>query len=175
MPEDEDSGNGSENTDEKAAANAAKDKQDDPRISQARSEAIEERKKRQELEAKLKTIEDSQLSETEKQSARLKELEESNQKHQQTIKELRTSGEISVAALKARARYPDDIPKLLDLSKVKYDDDGNPTNAEDLVAKLQAKRPELFGGNGSADGGVRGQSTSGATDMNELIRQGARR
>lgn len=159
-----------------AAANADKGASEtDAKLKQAREEAITERKARQDLEAKVKKLEDAQLSADERRTARLAELEAEHLTKDAKIQELRTDNAIAFAAVEAQARYPKEVAKLISASDVKYDADGAPTNIEALVAAVKKRMPELFLNAGSADGGPRGTATGPSQSMNDLLRQKAGR
>lgn len=82
---------------------------------------------------------------------------------------------VTAAAAKAGAVYVDDIPRLIDASDVDFDDDGNPTNADELVTELKKSRPALFGkaAAGGFDGGARGSGPPAKQDMETALRRAA--
>lgn len=53
--------------------------------------------------------------------------------------------DLKVAAKEAGAQDVNDVLTLLDMSKVKHNDDGDVTNAADLMAELKKGKPYLFG------------------------------
>lgn len=84
---------------------------------------------------------------------------------------------LRAAAAAAGAIYPEDIPRLVS-GEVEFDDDGEPTNADDLVEALKKSKPALFGTArpGSADGGARGGGDGGKVPtMDERLRAAAGR
>lgn len=145
----------------------------------AKSELAEARTRLKELEdtvakteAEKKAEADAKLSESEKTAQRIAELEKK-------LADTETGGRsrVAKAALKASAAalgavYPDDIPSLIDMDKVKFDRDGEPTNADELVTELKKSRPNHFTERkpGSGDGGPRGEAPGGKRDMNDLMR-----
>jgi len=144
-------------------------------IARLNAEAKQHREAREAAEAKLREIEQAGMSDLEKarqqlaqEEARRIELENKNQ-------ELRLSGAVRAAAVKAKAVDPDLVWRTIDLSKIDTDGDGQPTNLDALMTETKKAYPVLFErATGSADGGAQGGS--GPTgDMNELIRRGARR
>jgi hypothetical protein len=179
-----DAGSASEGTDGGSADGAAPgtgatqtDASDkDSRLAQARFEAIEERKQRKAVEDELKKLKDAQLSEDERKTARLAELEAEHVAKDAKIQTLQTENALAFAAVEASARHPREAAKLIAHADVKYGEDGQPTNAADLVEKLKKRMPELFTSpTGNADGGARTTPPGGAQDMNTLLRQAAGR
>jgi len=85
---------------------------------------------------------------------------------------------IRAAATQAGANYPEDIPALIDMSALKFDDDGEPLNADELVEALKKSKPGHFGTvvPGSADGGARGGGDGGkGLSMDDRLREAAGR
>lgn len=130
-----------------------------------------------EWKAKEQAEADEKLSEQEKTAKRIAELE-------QRLADTETQGRsrVAKAALKAaaaaaQALYPDDVPSLVGSDAVKFDKDGNPTNADELVSALKETRPALFQGGrpGSGDGGPRGTAPGGKPGMEQLLRSAAGR
>jgi hypothetical protein len=83
---------------------------------------------------------------------------------------------VTFAATKANALRPDAIYRLI-AGSVEYDDNGTPNNIDAVVAQAKKDYPELFQGSpGSGDGGRGNNGKSnvdGASQINQLIRQGA--
>lgn len=114
----------------------------------------------------------AKLSADEQQAKKIAELEQ-----KLTDGDAAARARVAKAALKAAAAaggavYPGDVPALVDLTKVKFDRDGEPSNADELVAALKESRPALFSERkpGSGDGGPRGQQTPAPQSMDERIR-----
>lgn len=79
------------------------------------------------------------------------------------------------AASELRARNPGAVAKLVNISAVEYDKDGQPTNVKALVEALKKDLPELFNlAPGGSDGGA-GNGAAAPQDMNYLIRRAAGR
>jgi hypothetical protein len=97
------------------------------------------------LKAKLNESARTQRSRTPRRlQTRVAELEASLTETQSTLKSLRVNSAIAEAARKHNARNPvGDRSRLLDQSKLELDDDGMPTNAEDLVKDLLKAEPYL--------------------------------
>lgn len=153
--------------------------------TQRESEAAA-KKEAAEARAELKVMKDQQeadrkkaeadasakLSAEEQQAKKIAELEQ-----KLTDGDVAARARIAKAALKAAAAaggavYPADVPALVDITKVKFDRDGEPTNADDLVEDLKKSRPALFSERkpGSGDGGPRGPGSSATKSMDERIR-----
>ncbi|HOM83934.1 MAG TPA: phage scaffolding protein [Armatimonadota bacterium] len=119
-------------------------------VRKLRAEAAEYRKRLRELEAAVKKQEEAKLSETERLQQRLAELEREQAEWQRERQERTLKYEVMLAAgrlgiVDAEAAY-----KLLDLSTIEFDEDGNPTNIEKALRNLVSKRPYLVGGNTSS-------------------------
>ncbi|HVL82619.1 MAG TPA: hypothetical protein VM840_13605 [Actinomycetota bacterium] len=138
--------------------------------------ATELERRNAELEAKLAEHENARLSDQERMSKRLKELETERETWERERREIRVAQALTSAAAAAGALYPEDVARLADPSTLEFSDDGRPSNAEAVVEKFRERRPELFRprGPGSADGGPRG-TPAPASDMNALIRRAAGR
>lgn len=82
---------------------------------------------------------------------------------------------VTAAAAKAGAVYAEDIPRLIETADVEFDEDGNPTNADQLVSDLKKSKPALFGKAqaGGFDGGARGGGPAPKQDMESLLRKAA--
>ncbi len=111
-------------------------------VANLRKESGDMRKALREAQAKLKEIEDANLSETEKLRKEVEALRQESAAHRQARRE----AEVLTAAAKAGAKRPEVVAKLV------------PADAEDLTATLETLRkeyPEFFGAtHGSADGGA---------------------
>lgn len=127
------------------------------------------------LRAKVKDAEGVSKSESEKMAEQLKELQakldETSSKGSARV----AKAAIKASAASAGATYPDDIPKLIEPADVEFDDDGEPTNVDKLVAGLKKTRPALFAERkaGSGDGGPRGGPPAGKGGMEDLLRAAA--
>ncbi len=131
-------------------------------LKEARDEAKKLAKDREADEAKTRTAEE-----------RLAALEEQLANGNTRV----AKQALRAAAAAAGAIYPEDIPRLVS-GEVEFDDDGEPTNADDLVEALKKSKPALFGTArpGSADGGARGGGDGGKVPtMDERLRQAAGR
>lgn len=95
-----------------------------------------------ELKAKAQALEDAQKTEAQKSADRLKELETANQRLTTERQELATRTAI-VAAAAAIGLDADAAVKLADAKALQFDDNGNATNAADLVKAVADKWPGL--------------------------------
>lgn len=145
----------------------------------AKKEAVEAR-------AELKALKDQQeadrkkaeeavnakLSADEQQAKRIEELEKKLADGDAAARARIAKAALKAAAAAGGAVYPGDVPALVDLTKVKFDRDGEPTNADELVVALKESRPALFTERkpGSGDGGPRGPESHTKQGMDERIR-----
>lgn len=118
-------------------------------VKQAKADA----KRADELETRLKQLEDEKLSDAEKQTKRLAELEDADKRH---AAERRTwSLERGVYGLVGKLGIADPELALLALQArggVEFDKDGQPQGLEDALAKLLEEKPHLKGGAGARGG-----------------------
>jgi hypothetical protein len=111
-----------------------------------RKEASENRKKALDAEARLKTLDEAQLSEKEKLEKRAKDLEEANNALTAKLKDTVTRVAIEKAAETAGIIDPKTAHLLLVSSGVlEYDADGAPINLAKVVADLVKEKPYLLG------------------------------
>jgi hypothetical protein len=124
------------------------------------------------LRARVKAADDAKLSETEKLTQRLTDLERGQQTAQQALQDERLRNAVLVTAQKLGAVDSDAVYRLLDRDGLEFDSQGRPQNVETAVKALLKERPYLSRGNGSADGGAghHGRDSSGL-DMNTQIRR----
>jgi hypothetical protein len=132
-------------------------------VKALRTEAAANRAKAREAEARLKALEDAQLSEGEKKDRRLKELED----EVGTLRQQTRRAEVQAAAAKAGAVDADVVARLVE------DDEADVQRA---VHALKRDKPYLFNrpGAGSADGGAGGRAID-SPNMNDYIRRAAGR
>lgn len=127
------------------------------------------RKRRTELENRLRTHEEAGLSELEKYKKQVKELQAAQAEAD------RRDRERAVETLLAGAQYPDLLLAKVDLAEIEFDDRGKIKGGERLVSRLRDQYPALWSA-GSADGGSGGSGTTGKNfDMNRHIRNMAGR
>lgn len=102
------------------------------------------------LRADLKKFEDKERersdadkSELEKAHLKLAAAEKAHEESQAKLRRTLIAQAIERAAAKHNARDPEVVAKLIDYEALEVDDDGTPTNAEDLVKTLLKDKPYL--------------------------------
>ncbi len=118
-------------------------------VKKLRAEAAGYRTRLSELETKVKASEDAKLSETERTAKRLAELEREQATYQRERQERTLKYETMLAANKLGIVDPDAAYRLLDLSQVEFDGDGQPKDVEKHLQRLLKDRPYLAGQGGS--------------------------
>ena len=150
---------------------AAKDEKDTEQDSETfdkeyvkslRDESAKWRKQFRELEKTVKAQNESGLSENEKLQKELKEL----RKEKEELSNQMRDAKITAAAAKLNAKYPSALSKLIppetDLDEL-----------DNAIKDLKKEYPDLFR-TINVDAGASGE-TSPVTDMNALIRRGAKK
>lgn len=127
-----------------AQAASATTQAEDPETARLKAELEKVRKEAAANRVKLKEFETAQMTETEKQAARLAELEAENQRLASVAREKAISAAVTEAASKYGVK-PALAVKLIDGSKLEFDEGGGVKNAEDLVSDLVKENPELAG------------------------------
>ena len=127
------------------SAAAGTEKFDAEYVRQLRDEAAKHRTEKALAQAELKKLQDAQLSDAERQSKRLAELEAAAQRFDADKRDLQARLTVEREARKLGVIDEDAAYRLLDSSKLKFDDDGRPTNAGDLLKDLVKERPYLSG------------------------------
>lgn len=114
-------------------------------VRKLRAEAAEYRKRLRELEQTVKQHEESKLSETERLQKRLAELELEQASYQRERQERTLKYESMLAASRLGIIDPEAAYRLLDLSKIEFDEDGAPKNIEQALKDLLKAKPYLVG------------------------------
>lgn len=141
----------------------------DDRLRALESELKKVRREAAGYRVKLKEHEDAKLSETEKATQRIKELEDQVSSLQAKERQAAFQATIARAATKAGAIDPEAIALIAPLPE------GDEFDADKLVGQIKQQRPRLFAGAaGSADGGSTGRAAA-SDDMNARIRLAAGR
>lgn len=109
----------------------------------------------------LDQIKAGQLSETEKLTKRATDAEAKAQQAEVRVKEITTRAEIERQARKLNIADDDAAYRLLDVSKIEYDGDGKPTNADALLKDLVKARPYLVAQQSSSSGNPTNPPRSG--------------
>lgn len=132
------------------------------------------------LTARLKKLEDAGKTDDERTTARLAELEGLTTTQAAQLRESKTTLALVSAAIDANAKRPAEAARLVDPAAIEYDDDGNVTNAAEVISAAKARVPELFRGgkpSGDGDGGSRGGNPGGdgskGPDMDTMLRRAA--
>ena len=117
-----------------------------------RSEAANLRSRLRSTEAKAKELDDlkakleaDKLSETEKLQKQLATLQSEHDNAIRAAQERTINYEVRLQAAQMGIVDPDAAAKLLDWSQIEYDDNGSPTNVNDLLKNLLKTRPYLAG------------------------------
>jgi hypothetical protein len=122
---------------------------------------------------KLKSYEDRDKTDAQKQTERIAELESALTTEQKARQGDRLQMTILGTARKLGFRNPEIAHRLLSSAEVEFDATGTPKNVDALLAAIAKSDPYLVGG-GSSDSGLgpRGTPPSAGTDMNTAIRRG---
>ena len=92
----------------------------------------------------LAKIKESQLSETEKLTKRLAELEAAKSQAETRARETLIESAIISAAARLNFNDPSDAYNLVNRAAIEFDENGKPTNADDLVKTLAESRKYLI-------------------------------
>ena len=112
-------------------------------VRKLRAEAAEYRKRLRELEQTVKQHEEAKLSESERLQKRLAELEREQAAYQRERQERTLKYETMLAASKLGIVDPEAAYKLLDLTRIEFDEDGTPRNIEAALKELLKAKPYL--------------------------------
>ncbi len=112
-------------------------------VRKLRAEAADYRKRLRELEQKVQEHETAKLSETEKLQKRLAELERQQATYQRERQERTLKYEAMLVASKLGIVDPEAAYKLLDLTRIEFDEDGTPKNIEQALKELLKAKPYL--------------------------------
>ena len=129
-------------------------------VQQLRAEAAKYRKRLREMEQALKEKEEAEMSEQERLQKRLAELEKERDALAARAREQAVSAKIAFAAQKLGIQSSKAALRLLDMERLDFNEDGEPTNIEELLRELVKEYPFLVGtAQASATNPARGQST----------------
>ncbi len=112
-------------------------------VKRLRAEAAEYRKRMRELEQAVKQHEEAKLSETERLQKRLSELEREQATYQRERQERTLKYETMLQASRLGIVDPEAAYRLLDLTKIEFEDDGTPKNVEAALKDLLKAKPYL--------------------------------
>jgi chemotaxis protein histidine kinase CheA len=142
-------------------------------VRKLRAEAAEYRKRLRELEQTVKQHEEAKLSETERLQKRLAELEREQAAWQRERQERTLKYETMLAASRLGIVDPEAAYRLLDMSKLEFDEDGNPTNLDKALQELLKAKPYLAGYPAASSGSPTNPSRSAVTpSLEDAIRSG---
>lgn len=114
-------------------------------LKRTNAESAGRRKELERIEAEKREGEKSKLSEAERTAQEKEELTKENTTLKTKLKGQAIAFEVARHAGKLGFYDPDDAAKLVDLSKVEYDEEsGTVTGVEDAVKALAAKKPHLL-------------------------------
>lgn len=133
-----------------------------------RSEANGLRRRLKELEDADKARKDAELSETDRLTARVTEMEAAAQASRDRILRLATVG----VASRLGFTDPEDAVRLIDTASLEVGDDGTPANADAVLAALAKAKPYLLTQRtiGSFDSGTGGAKSSPRAYTREQLR-----
>jgi hypothetical protein len=155
-----------------AAGQAPSQDQNNPEIERLKAELEKTRKEAASHRVKLKEFTDAQLSESDKQKARLAELEAENLAKDVRARAKALEAAVTKAAFKANLN-PELAMKLVEPGKATFGEDGEVLNAETLVNAALKAFPELTNRGGSAAGnGGRGQTLAQSAEQREAELRG---
>lgn len=175
--------NGDQQSGQRGAGSGAQDGDD---LAGLRSALQKERDERRKFERESKQLSDwkrtreqSDLTETERRDARIKELEGKEQEWEREKRDLRLQTLITAEGTKAGAVNPEILHRLVDTGAVEWNDaTGQPKNLTSIVNGLKRDYPAMFrthGGAGNADAGAGTGGNQAEASMNSLIRRAAGR
>lgn len=108
-----------------------------------RSEAANLRKRLKSYEDAENQAKEAQMSEIERTSKQFTELQATHNAYVQAMQTRIVRYEVQIQASKLGIIDPDAAARLIDSSELDFDDNGIPTNAEDLLKKLLKNKPYL--------------------------------
>jgi len=150
-----------------AAAPEAGGSQDDAPKGNDQTQALlrKLRKTEKDLNAALAAItkaEEAKLSEAEQWKAKAIKAEADREAERTKAQQLAIKHSLETAAAKAGAVNAEDVRRLIDMSSIEIDDDGNVIGIDDAMAALKKKSKYLFGAPNGAIGSAGGNPPSGS-------------
>lgn len=121
-------------------------------MKKVRSEAANLRKRLKDAEAKLGEFETANQSDEERRTAELTSLQERASRAEAALRE--ANGRNAVYSNAGNAIDAELLYLYVEKQGIEFDDDGAPTNVDDLITKAREAKPSLFQ-RGSADGAAR--------------------
>lgn len=114
-------------------------------LAKANAEAASHRHKAKELDELKARIEAEKLSETERLQKQVADLQRTHDDFQRATQERTITYEVKLRAAQAGIVDPDAAAKLLDWSEIEFDDNGSPSNVNELLGQLLKAKPYLAG------------------------------
>lgn len=141
-----------------------------------RDEIKAARKEAATYRTRVKEFEDAQKTEAERQAEALQAAEARATQYQQRVRDLTAQSVVTDAARDAGAIAPSLIYRAV-RGDLEFDDDGNPTNVDAVLADLRKTSPEAFRAAGGSGDGGKGAGLNGKpiNTINELLRAEMRR
>lgn len=140
---------------------------------EARAEAARYRTERNTFQQQAQTLQQQNETDAERQQREAAERDERLERLERENRSLKVGGAIRTAAEGAKAHNPGLVASMLD-AKVNLDDQGNPTNLQDLLKDLRTSDPYLFKRADNDGGAGTGQESQPSGSMNDVIRSAAR-
>jgi hypothetical protein len=134
----------------------------------ANAEAAKHRHAAKELEDLKSQIESEKLSTQEKLEKRLADLQRTHDDAIRQNQERTINYEVRLQAAQLGIADPNDAVKLLDWSEIEYDDNGAPTNVDDLLKTLVKAKPYLVVRKPVTSGGATNPPRSATTAPKEI-------
>lgn len=136
---------------------------------EARQEAARYRTERNTFQQQATTLQQAQETEQERQQREAQEAKARMEQLERENRDLKVGTAIQAAAAKAQAFNPVLVAGMLD-AKVNLDEQGNPTNLQDLLKDLRQSDPYLFKRADANGGEGTGQQAEPTGSMNDIIR-----
>lgn len=137
-------------------------------LKKANAEAAGHRHKAKELDDLKSQIETEKLSEKERLEKRVAELQNAQEVSNRQHQERAINYEVRLQATQIGIIDTDAAVKLLDWSELEFNEDGSPSNVEELLKKLIKNKSYLLGKPANGSGGATNPSRSSSTGVKEL-------
>lgn len=136
---------------------------------EARQEAARYRTERNTFQQQVQTFQQQNETDQDRQQREAQEAQQRMEALEKENRALKVGTAIRTAASDAKAFNPDLIASMLD-ARVTLDDNGQPTNLQDLLRELRQSDPYLFKRANQDGGEGTGQESGPTGSMNDLIR-----
>lgn len=138
-------------------------------VKELRKSEAESRRKAKDAEARLKAIEDAQLSDQERKERELTEAKAEVERYRAERQSLLVRHAVEREAGKLGFADPEDAARFVDLAAVPVDDDGQPQGLARLLKDVLTAKPYLKGT--PAPGGVPGTPKPANGDLSDADRR----